>query len=250
MSSNLLFISVFNLPAIELAKNHVKSLLQVGIPTNIIRCYVTDPECISMLNEFGVEVICIDGCSESGSESKYLEFSSQTFNKLCIYRYTVTLELLKQGYNVWYMDVDTVVTKDLLPVYEANKDSHDIVMQDDLNMPCTGCILFYNTSNTIQFLTHYIKEYTQQSAVTDQKMWLTTLINYNIGLRFKVLPWHQFACGVLYFRELRGKASSRMIKCINEFEPQRNQVMFVHANWMIGTDVKIEALKKYGHWYI
>ncbi len=135
MSPNLLFISVFNLPAIELAKNHVKSLLQAGIPHNIIKCYVTDPECISMLNEFGVEVICIGGTSKSSgeSETKYLEFSSQTFNELCIYRYTVTLELLKQGYNVWYMDVDTVVLKDLLPVYEANKDSHDIVMQDDLN---------------------------------------------------------------------------------------------------------------------
>lgn len=247
MTTNLLFISVFNLPAIELAKNHITSLLKSGISNTIIKCYVTDAECISLLNSFNVEVFLINTNNISNT---YLEFSSPNFNELCLYRYTVTLDLLNRGYNVWYMDVDTVVTQNLLPVYEANKESHDIVMQDDLNMPCTGCILFYNTSNTIQFLTHYIKEYAKQSAVTDQKMWLTTLINYNIGLRFKVLPWHQFACGVLYFRELQDKASSRIIKCIHEFEPQRDKVMFVHANWMIGNDIKIEALKKYGHWYI
>ncbi len=247
MTTNILFISVFNLPAIELAKNHIKSLLQAGISNTIIKCFVTDKECVDLLQDYGVETIVLTTTNISNT---YLAFSSPKFNELCIYRYTITLELLNHGYDVWYMDIDTVVTQDLLPTYNAYKQTHDIVTQNDLNMPCTGCMMFYNTENTIQFLKQYIHVYTNQTELNDQCTLLNVLLRYAEPLRFDVFPWNEFACGVLYFKELHDKASSTMLKYIEEFETNRATAKFIHANWMVGNDIKIEALKKYGHWYI
>lgn len=246
MSNNLVFLSVFNWPAIELAKNHIKSLLRTGISNNMIYCYVTDPECLNELQSYDVNVTVLT----SAAADTYLDFSSAKFNELCVYRYTVALELLKKGHDVWYMDVDTVAIQNLMPTYILNKETHDIVMQDDLNMPCTGCILFYNTDNTRAYLQHYIQEYLHRPAKNDQTTWLQVLLRYTEPLRFAVLPWHLYACGVIYFKELTANAGFKIQKCKEELENKRSGVMFVHANWMIGTDVKIEALKKYGHWYI
>jgi hypothetical protein len=67
---------------------------------------------------------------------------------------------------------------------------------------------------------------------------------FNIG----VLSEYNFPNGLLYFNELNDNANFKQFQ-IN-FKNSSEPVYFVHANFMIGIDTKIEAFKKKNLWII
>ena len=58
MENNILFISVFNLGCIEIAENHILSLIKSGIKN--YRAYVCDKESFDILTLKGYNVIQYD----------------------------------------------------------------------------------------------------------------------------------------------------------------------------------------------
>jgi len=236
---DILFISVFNLGCIEIAENHIVSLVKNNI-TNY-RAYVTDEESFNILNKKGYNV---QYYSSQHSNEK-MDFGTEGFNNLSFIRYKIINELLNEGKIVWYLDTDTVVLYDLNRLVQEFANKH-IVMQNDINMPCSGCMLLFPNNNTKQ-ITDIVYNL-RTSSQNDQIILAQLLIQNQTYIKMHLLDHEMFANGLLYFNELSNNPDFRNLQLA--FKKTEKPLYFVHANWMVGIDTKINALKNKGLWYL
>ena len=247
---SILFVSVFNYGAIQLGLNHLQSLRRQGI-TNYM-AYVTDTASVDALVERGHPVEYIDPTirdAEYGIESH--DFGSKKFNTMSYLRYKIINRLLAEGKTVWYMDVDTVVLKNLNNVYNSFKqDELDIMFQNDINMPCTGCMVCFPTDRTKQFL-QFVQQNNRDDA-NDQLLISNVLRQNPNAIKLALFDTNRFPNGLLYFaEELETRVIHGYIEVIRDYKNAQNKdTHFVHANWMVGNDKKIQMLKKYKLWFL
>ena len=242
MSTNsVVFISVFNLGCIELAENHLFSLKKAGIENYM--AYVTDVESFVLLTEKGYNALYL----YANVEKEKQDFGTEQFNAISYLRYNVIKNLLQEGRIVWYLDVDTVVLfnlNKLVPLFQSLNDN--LIIQNDMNMPCTGCMLFFPTPKNIA-LTEYIY-YNRSSKANDQVFLAHLLKENNFKIELHLLNPSHFPNGLLYFHERHPDAKYKSIH--DQFKNSTDPVYFVHANWMVGVETKREALKMKGLWYL
>jgi hypothetical protein len=245
MSKELLFISVFNLGGITLALNHLESLRRQNIKN--YKAYVTDQESYDIVKEKGhpVEIVIED--SDTSLTKDKANFGTHEFNTMSYTRYKVILDLLNKGQNVWYLDIDTVVLQNLNDVYDELKNTrYHAVMQDDINMLCTGCMLLFPKPVTIKLVQSIYENRT--SADNDQIILLNILMNNPNAINILPLNKLQFPNGLLYFSELNDNPNYRELQL--QFRQSNYPVYFVHANWMVGMETKIDAFKKKRLWFV
>ena len=242
LMENVLFISVFNYGCIEIAENHIFSLLRNGIDNYM--AYATDEIAYNKLKEKGYHVTyyAIDHtCSEK------MDFGTNNFNDLSYIRYKIIGELLNQNYTVWYLDVDTVVLYDLNKLV-SGLIGNDIVMQNDINMPCSGCMLFFPNSKT-HSIVNYIYD-SRTSNENDQIIFSRFLFQNKEMIALKLLDIDKFPNGLLYFSEWSNHPTYREMQKTFRDKQGISDVYFVHANWMVGIDTKINAFKSKNLWYL
>ena len=232
---SVVFISVSNMGCIELTMNHLESLKRVGM-TNYM-AYAIDRECYGTLLSRGYKAFLLG----RDDLKDFHQWQTKTFDYISFMRYHVIDNLLRQGKTVWYMDVDTVVLQNLNPYVEFMRDKFDAALQDDCYMPCTGCMLFFPSALSLMKPMVQMKKFN----VNDQAYFEQFLIKSK--LRIGVLNRNQFPNGLLYFNEDNPKYIDKQREFRNS-DP--SQVMFVHANWMMGLQTKIDALKSKGLWFI
>jgi lipopolysaccharide biosynthesis glycosyltransferase len=244
MSKELIFISVFNLGGIPLALNHLESLRQQNILN--YRAYVTDKESYDIVSQKGhpVEMVI------EGSENLTIEktnFGTTAFNTLSYTRYKVIVGLLTKGHPVWYLDVDTVVLQNLNDVYsDLQETGYHAAMQDDINMLCTGCMLLFPKPITIKLMQTIYENRT--STENDQIIMMRILTHIRNAINILPLNKLQFPNGLLYFNKLHNDDKYRELQI--KFKQSNLPVYVVHANWMVGMETKIDALKKKGLWFV
>jgi lipopolysaccharide biosynthesis glycosyltransferase len=238
---NLIFICVSNYGAIELTKNHLTSLRQNGIDNYM--AYVTDNESYNELTSLGFNATLFDTIT---IEKHKMIFGNNDYNYMTYIRYYVIHKLLEEGKKVWYLDVDTVALINLNIVYETLDKSLDIYFQNDINMLCTGCFLIFPNNKTIQLIMCLIKN--QNYTNNDQIMMNQILKNNENIFNIDILPKENFPNGLLYFNELSDNLNFR--KHQMNFKNSKEPHYFVHANFMVGIDVKMEALKNKQLWFI
>lgn len=245
MSKTVLFISVFNSGGTELALNHLQSLKRQNIEN--YKAYATDKQCYDTIfqNGFNVELITHD-------ETKYIiqektDFGTTEFNTLSYLRYKIIEDLLSKGQPVWYLDIDTVVLQNLNDVYDELKDLHyDMVMQDDITMLCTGCMLLFPNDTTIKMMKSIY--YHRSKHENDQIILRRLLSNKKNVINIFKLNAMQFPNGLLFFNELSDYPKYRKLQLA--FTESVHPIYFVHANWMVGMKTKIDAFKRKGLWFI
>lgn len=244
MSKELLFISVFNLGGIPLALNHLESLRKQNIKN--YRAYVTDKESYDILLEKGHPTELVIETPENITKEK-ANFGTTEFNTLSYTRYKVILDLLGKGHPVWYLDIDTAVLQNLNEVYEdLNGTVYHAAMQDDINMLCTGCMLLFPRPITIKLMQSIYENRT--SSENDQIILKHILMQNRNVINILALNKLQFPNGLLYFNELNENPRYRMLQI--KFKQSILPVYFVHANWMVGMEAKINAFKKKGLWFV
>lgn len=246
MSDKLLFISVFNFGAIEMAKNHLKSLRNQGITNH--RSYVTDSESHAVLKSMGYRVYLIQN---DDIQKESTNFGTPEFNNMSYLRYYVIKELMNRGHDVWYMDVDTVVLHDVTPIYVEYKErgTCDVMFQTDINMPCTGCMLFFKCERSVLLVDTIIAN--QNDKANDQLMVNEILHNRPEMVRHANFSMFMFPNGLLYFDEDIVKCPDNYRSIKNAYLAKEDKVVhFVHANWMVGDETKTNALKKCGLWFV
>jgi len=238
MSSDVVFISVSNIGCIDLTLNHLESIKRAGM-TNYV-AYAIDSECYEVLKTKGYSVELI------GREDfkDFHDFGGDIFNNLSFLRYRVIHKLLTENKTVWYLDVDTVVLRNLNQYVEVAKDSCDIALQDDINMPCTGCMLWFPSAIPLVRKMAMIKD----TEYNDQ-IYLNAFLRGG-NFKFGMFDRGVFPNGLLYFLEDTPPFEG-IQKEFREFRKNRlSDIAFVHANWMIGLQTKIDALKSKGLWFL
>jgi len=256
---NLLIISVFNYGAIEIATNHLKSLQNQGIDNYM--AYVTDQESLDQLQEkgyhatlFPVEEATKSAQTQAPLSKEKENFGTKSFDDITYIRYLVLGKLLKEGKTVWYLDVDTVVLSDIRKMIPdmQEKTSYDMMLQNDINMACSGCMLCFPTPITIHMIEN-VHMY-RNAGMNDQILLNRMLRTYVERKQCKIAYFqnHLFPNGLLYFHALHANPS--FLELQRRFRKYRDEekgpVAFVHANWMVGIDTKIAALKEHGLWFL
>lgn len=239
--TDLIFISVSNYGAIELTKNHLTSLRQNGI--NNYTAYVTDIESYDELNRLGFNTTLFDNFNIGKNK---MDFGTDDYNHMIFIRYYIILELLIKGKIVWYLDVDTVALIDLNIIYTTLDKSYDVYFQNDINMLCTGCILIFPNNKTTSLIDLIIKN--KNDKINDQLL-MNNILSSNPNIfNIFILSECNFPNGLLYFNELSDNLNFRQAQTF--FKKSMEPHYFVHANYMIGIDTKIEALKQKNLWFI
>jgi hypothetical protein len=188
---------------------------------------------------------------------KKKKFGTDDFTRLSFIRYKIISDELKKHNAVWYMDVDTVLLRDPYPFYEFYKNQrpkYDFVFQNDVHeiMLCTGCMLIFSSEKTIN-ATNYIFN-SMNNKIPDQPC-MNHFIQQNLNyFKIDLFNKYDFPNGLFYFDK------SDLIDLVNkyinvkkDYEETRDKYpspTFVHANWIVGIDTKINALKKKNLWCV
>jgi hypothetical protein len=112
-------------------------------------------------------------------------------------------------------------------------------MQNDINMPCSGCMLCYPTV-TCKLVVNTI--YNSITSSENDQILLAKLLYGNKQIQLALLDHEMFANGLLYFNELSNHEIYRTAQL--SFRQTKKPLYLVHANWMIGIETKINELKK------
>ena len=237
MSSDVVFISVSNMGCIDLTLNHLESIKRAGM-TNYV-AYAIDSLCYETLHSKGYTTHLLG----RDDMNQYHNFNTPGFDHISFMRYHVIDKLLREGKTVWYLDVDTVVIQDLNAYIDVVKDTFDVALQDDCYMPCTGCMLFFPSA--LSLVKPMVE--TRDFSKNDQ-IYFLKFLNAS-KLRIGILNRNLFPNGLLYFN--KDSLDPKFIAMQQEFRrSDPSQVMFVHANWMIGVQTKIDAFKSKGLWFL
>ena len=241
--NDCLIFCVFNDGVYELALNHLTSLRMQGIENYM--AFTTGKKSHDLLKDKGFNVTLIaNGEDHNGNFS----FSSDEFGMFSYLRYKIMLPLLGRYKYIWYLDVDTVVLGDING--EIDRDAAwDLCIQDDIQMPCTGCMLFrsgYPAQKAIKQI------WDLKSPVGNDQITLANLMqNRELSMEIVRLSVYRFMNGLLYFDDdeinnLDANATKARAKLKKNLDCSP---IFVHANFMTGTDNKIAALKRHGLWF-
>jgi lipopolysaccharide biosynthesis glycosyltransferase len=255
-NNKLIFVSLFNYGGIELAKNHLSSLILHGITNYCGFCTDRESEAELKALNYNVEYVNFDRI-----HSGKLNFDTPEFNKLSYFRYVIILDLLKQGYDVWYLDIDTVVLDNLNKKYDycRKMNESNIWFQDDMYMLCTGCILLLHSKETIDIITKQIDTindgHIDKLKNNDQTIMDYILKTYYSNYMIGIFSIYEFPNGFLFFKDEAVISSNpeylKQRKYFQEnYSIHPEQTLFIHANWIVGIDQKIDALKSHGLWYV
>lgn len=172
---------------------------------------------------------------------KKLEFDSPAYKAFVNKRPKYILSLLEKGHDVLFSDVDTLWLQDPFKHFTGD---YDIYIQEDQPPPkmvlCAGFVYYRNTPTTIQFVKKWIKRLRETKNEKPDQMILNIMIRYKAikGLKLKILDRRKFLSGQHYFDEDWRRNNTDVVP------------VYVHNNWIIGHDVKVERFKQLGHWYV
>lgn len=274
MHRNLVFVSVFNRGAKELAANHLASLNRHGCAN--YRAYCVDPIWSPADDpdrhlhlDAGALARLVEGATASGAAappatytSDKSDYGTRAFNELSYLRYYVILAELKEGNDVWYMDVDTVVRTNLNDFWAAQslQDRAPFMFQDDIVMPCTGCMLFAAAGGeSVHMLAEYLAfiEHDPHKFHNNNNNDQTAMLMFmhqapTHRARLQLLERYRFPCGRLFFGQafVPLSGADAMMRTRYQTQGVEREAWFVHANYMVGIDAKIRALQASGLWYV
>jgi len=244
-NKNCLFISLFNSGIYDLALNHLTTMKKQNIDNYLY--FTTEAKLADKLQKMNFNVQYLE---DFDIPQDYLQYSSSEWNKLCYHRFYLVKKYLIQYDYVWLLDVDTVVLDNLNKYIPKNNNTWDCIFQDDVNMPCCGCILFKATEATNKFLDFFI----DNPQIVNDQIFLKYLMNTKQinFLKLKVFNRKLFPNGFLFFNKtIINEKQPFMLKEKEDYynKPEQSPA-FVHANFIIGMENKIKALKEYNLWFI
>lgn len=238
---SVLFISICNYGYIDMAENLILSMKKNNIENYII--YVLDDKSFTTLHNKGYNTVLYKDINKTNDHI----FGTVEFDEITFIRWEIINLLLKEGKTVWFLDID-IVLLDNLNNYIENLKHYEFCIQNDINMMCAGCMLFFPTENTI-YLSKLIYENRNTEGIINDQILLNRILENNFNkIKIHILDYNIFPNGLLYFKELDKNPIWRNIQ--EKFRKNTSNIKLVHANWMVGKNNKIKALKEKNLWYL
>lgn len=204
---------------------------KVGIKDYDILVVAEDEKVYDKLNNIS-PLIAVQQSSYSMSPQSH-KYNSKQYIKMVSRRPQYLLSILKsQNRNVLYMDVDTVLLKDIRKLYD---DTDDMVFGIDAtnvmgveNYYCTGIMYFRNCNDSLKVLTKW-NDVIQKNNQLNQPLFNKIL--RTVGVKHRPFDKYQVMSGKT-LRESGIKPDTALI----------------HANYVQGKDKKIAMLSSHGFW--
>lgn len=238
--TKIILVSVYNYGCIDLALNFLESLKRVNLAHKHVS-YVTDEKSLEVLKEKGYNVELF---TESGITEEKMDFEQKDFNKLSYLRYHIVNNLLQSYDYVWYLDVDTVVLGDIISYFLTSDNiNNDITHQLDMDSYCTGCFVSKSNPKTRGFIKQV---YEARNNKKNDQLYIYNVYNLlgkSNPLKIGSFGLYSFINGGIYF----GDGFQEYKKKLKE---STEPVYFVHANYIVGIDKKIKAMKEKGLWFL
>jgi len=178
------------------------------------------------------------------------EYNSTGFRVMMGSRPHYILRYLRAGHEVLFSDLDTVwlgnpmalirlsleksTGTELLVVADTMKVTHANGTVDVLGTGFCGCFIFFRpTAGSLQL----VEQWAERTGVGTNQVAFNGAIRQmrGQGLRLRQLPRLSFPPGVQYFA--------------NEGKVHFPRALVVHANWVVGSNVKIERLRGAELWH-
>ncbi len=179
----------------------------------------------------------------NGSVLRHAKYGNQEFTAIVSSRPEFISTFLKMGYDVFYIDIDTIIVRNPFPLFAelVHKENADFLIADDShglrsdteNM-CTGIFFARSCQNCIELM-HRWRDTIAKNGVIDQTAFnhiFLDLKSENSSLRLLVLDKLRFPNGYII---LNGQYNWT----INPEGP-----FVVHANYIAGHDIKMHYLTK------
>jgi hypothetical protein len=111
---------------------------------------------------------------------------------------------------------------------------------------CTGCMLIVPNTRTVIFAKTIYEN--RRRDLNDQFVVEQYLKLHE--MKVHTFPQVEFPNGLMYFIDPNTITNPVFREAREQFKAYTGSVLFVHANWMVGGDTKIRALKSKGLWYV
>lgn len=242
-----IIINLYNDGMLELAENQLLSFEKVGITKYL--SFTTGKYSYNYLKQKGYNVVLYN----TDDVQLELDWGSDKFIDMERLRFKLISDLLKEYKCVFYLDVDIVLLKNIEPFFEINNEKC-LYIQNDLNMPCIGCMLLFNNDRLCNLLNEIISV---SSNITLQNLFLSYIKKYNIT--FEIFPIETFPNGLIFFGEnniIMNKGNKHLLKLTTDIRNitknnfKNKNIFLIHANYMTGIESKKKAFNDFNLWYL
>jgi len=230
------FVAFTNHGCNSICLNMIRSLLSV-CPDSKITLYCTDNKSFEFFNACNLPILTVNYKPSNHSTEEYVDYRSKNWNSITGEKYKILLDFMKTSGEqfFFYADCDLYFVKSPLKEFEKlmSQENIHLVMQTDKPLGhkyCTGAILVRNSSYSQEIFETCIKNMSGDDQDT-----MNALFAIDSPESSKICNFSDEFCtnGYLFFKS--GQITDSTI---------------VHANFFVGMDQKINALKTKEMWLI
>jgi hypothetical protein len=264
MSKTILLISA-NMAYADMAYNFLCRLAKIS------KCFkyvvvAQDASFYSFLQSHGIPSISGSLIHPVSAEDAK-NFRTAEFNAISIAKIVAARMVLESGYNVLFSDVDIAWKKSPVPFLPTDVD---LAIQSNTgenvfsleHEPNTGFYFLRSNDRSIALLNETIKRGREDPMIDDQTHFANALRDWRVSKKAMFLmegmtaPWAYHGNRPLLFRLLHPyrfqTGQVAMAWYAHKVEPpldsKEQDIIIVHANWMVGHDSKVQFLKSHDLW--
>ncbi|XP_038065459.1 UDP-D-xylose:L-fucose alpha-1,3-D-xylosyltransferase 1-like isoform X2 [Patiria miniata] len=240
-SQRRIVLTTTNSGFLDFTENFLLSIVQTGVHPNVT-IITEDEETYRVLSETGdkrypgLQLIKPDGRLPSKGEA--IDFGTEEYVNFINRRPKYVLSFIQQGFDVFFIDVDTFWVRNPFPYFQGNFDVAFIRDEPKWGNFNGGCIYYRPTERTVQLLKRWIEAMETQKVHKQDQAVLNEIVrqrNVSSKLRIKQLFERNFPSGRLY------------VKGNNTCFDMSDAVVF-HASWIAGHEKKMAMMQKCRMW--
>ncbi|XP_022100066.1 UDP-D-xylose:L-fucose alpha-1,3-D-xylosyltransferase 3-like [Acanthaster planci] len=226
---------------LDFTENVLRSIVQTGAPANMT-IVAEDEEAFRVLSETGDKMyqglhVIKPESGELPSKGAAIDFGTNEYVNFINRRAKYVLGFIQQGFDLFFVDVDTYWFRDPFPYFEGDFDVALIRDSPKWGPYNGGCMYYRPTERTVQLLKTWIRAMETQTKHEQDQAILNQIIRKKKvpRLRIRHLLDKNFPGGRLY--------ATRNNTCFD-----MSEAVVFHATWIPGHDKKMEMMKKCGMW--
>jgi hypothetical protein len=224
------YLTYTNSGCIDLCRNMVTSLKQVGVDAKNISIHCFDKISMKSLADLDCQLYTWKELSDDLTDYQEWSFDpSSSFSKIVSWKWKIIKNFYNNNKEFIFTDTDIVYKKNVendLKSYGKN-----ICIQCDTpgSLYCTGFMYFKESPEATTIINSCANNHMDDQIIFNRNV-------NELGLRDKIclLPQDKYPNGHVFYKT----------------EIDKSNIAIIHNNHMLGKENKINMFKKYGNWFV